>query len=191
MKKKFNPSAALGYKRIKPLYDKAVADLVIETARADDNYTALCDVTVERDSLAGIVERQKEKLKAAGHMVGHLIRERDVAIELAEQHKMVLVAEQKTAIARHEGIHLQLVAAMGDVRSLRGTQSTLDKQLDTLRHVVATQKCARAKAEREKMAALADVQKLKAKVRNWAIIAGTGVGFAVAACAKALMMGVV
>lgn len=184
MKKKFNPSAALGYKRIKPLFDKAVSDLVIETSRADANYTALCDVTVERDALSGIVERQKAKLKAAGHMVGHLIREREAAI--AEKSCIVeqLIKDQEYLVYARRELH--------DCRhSYLQRAHMLKCEADGLRSNVGVQMAGRQKAEREKMAALADVQKLKSKVRNWAIIAGAGVGFAVAACAKVLMMGVV
>lgn len=189
MKKKFNPSAALGYKRIKPLYDKAVSDLVGSQRTIDAQRERMEDQFCQMALLDAKVDKQKGKLKSAGMLVGAIIRERDAAIKLAEQHKQVLVESQKDALKRHEGIHRQLSAAMDDVRSLRGTQSTLDKQLDSLRHIVATQKCARAKAERERDAALADVRELKEGKRNWAIFAGALVGGAVAALVKLIEMG--
>lgn len=189
MKKKFNQSAALGYKRIKPLYDRAVSDLVESQRTIDAQRERLEDQLCQMALLDAKVDRQKGKLKTAGVFVGALIRERDAAIELAEQHKSVLVEEQKTALSRHEGIHRQLVSAMDDVRSLRNTQSTLDKQLDSLRHIVATQKCARAKADRERDAALAEVRKLKEGKRNWAIFAGALVGGGIAALVKLIEIG--
>lgn len=67
MKKKYTPSAAAGYKRIKPLYDKAVADLA-EQAHVIEQLEA------ERVLLATQLDNKKAKLKRAGDRVAELLR---------------------------------------------------------------------------------------------------------------------
>ncbi|MEG2886418.1 MAG: hypothetical protein RR853_04715 [Aurantimicrobium sp.] len=67
MKKQFNPSAAAGYKRIKPLYDKAIEDLA-EQAHVIEQ------LEVERVLLATQLDNKKAKLKRAGDRVAELLR---------------------------------------------------------------------------------------------------------------------
>lgn len=65
MKKKYTPPAA-GYKRIKPLYDKAVADLA-EQAHVIEQ------LEEERVLLATKLDNKKAKLKRAGDRVAELL----------------------------------------------------------------------------------------------------------------------
>ncbi|WNL63528.1 hypothetical protein ST21_020 [Aeromonas phage ST21] len=74
MKKKFNPSAALGYKRIKPLYDKAVSDLVEAERTISAQGERLEFQFCEAALLDAKIDRQKDKLKRAGDRVAELLR---------------------------------------------------------------------------------------------------------------------
>lgn len=88
-KKKFAPSAALGYKRIKPLYDKALADLAVETARADENYSALADAKLAHEACAIQLHRRDED-----------VRKLSVRLSMAEEQLAVLRHDRATAIRR-------------------------------------------------------------------------------------------
>ena len=89
MKRKFAPSAALGYKRIKPLYDKAIADLAAERKRADDNCSALADVQRAHDACTMRLARRDEDN-----------RKLSVRLTKAEEQLAVLRHDRASAIRR-------------------------------------------------------------------------------------------
>lgn len=89
MKRKFAPSAALGYKRIKPLYDKAIADLAAERKRADDNCSALADVQLAHDACTMRLARRDEYSSKLS-----------VQLTKAEEQLAVLRHDRATAIRR-------------------------------------------------------------------------------------------
>lgn len=66
-KKQFNPSAAAGYKRIKPLYDKLQVE-VVEQAQVME------ELEVERVLLKTKLEHRVKKCKQAGLRVAELLR---------------------------------------------------------------------------------------------------------------------
>lgn len=66
-KKQFTPSAALGYKRIKPLYDKAVSDL-------SEQAHIMEELEVERVLLQTKLDHRVKKCKLAGLRVAELLR---------------------------------------------------------------------------------------------------------------------